>query len=708
MKNKPQGIHISRKSKKWGIHSPGRSRKGRFYPLLALLTLLGFHFFSVCQFCCYSEELPPASAFQVYRDPVVSGPRITSYLRYQLDRAWQQDEKRLQQWASIRTKMELGTLQQQTRGKLLDLLGGLPNVKTPLNPKITGQVAGDGFRIEKIIFESLPHFYVTALLYLPEKIAGPSPAVLVPCGHSQNGKIYYQLLCQRLAKQGYVVICWDPVGQGERSQFWDSTVGKSRYNLVCGEHAVLGNLAYLAGANLARWEIWDGMRALDYLLTRPEVDSKRISITGTSGGGFQVAHIAALDERIQAVAPSCYISSLPMRMANRIFKDPDSDPEQDIYRMVESGIDHPGLMLLIYPRPLILAAAVEDFFPIEGARRSFREIAALYRRFGLGARIELVEGYHPHRFSDENQLAVINFLDRFSGQPSVSSLPAVAPLPEKELLCTRSGQVSLEFSDARPMTDFIRRRFEENQGKERIKIATLYRSGLYPGIQNWPVIPDEGDSSSQKICWKKIGNVESGVWQWDQYQLRHSTRLRIPLVHIHARNGGKGRLVFWIKENGKANSQDWPAILSLLQKGMEVVSYDFRGQGEDSMAYSTTGVDAASGGSAGMIKYDDPLNSVLADYVYNSLLIGRPYFLEMLEDTEIVRRFVEVQLKPGELWICAGGEAAPLARAIHEVFQDIKLHPDSAPGGVTWSRLVMDKQEQWPIQFLLPGGAWVE
>ena len=99
------------------------------------------------------------------------------------------------------------------------------------------------------------------------------------------------------------MICWDPVGQGERSQFWDASRGRSRYNLICGEHAVLGNLAYLAGANLARWEVWDGMRALDYLLTRPEVDPARISITGTSGGGFQAAIIAALDPRIRVAAP---------------------------------------------------------------------------------------------------------------------------------------------------------------------------------------------------------------------------------------------------------------------------------------------------------------------------------------------------------------------------------------------------------------------
>ena len=158
-----------------------------------------------------------------------------------------------------------------------------------------------------------------------------------------------------------------PWAQAERSQFWDEDAGKSRYNLVCGEHAVLGNLAYLAGANLIRWQTWDGIRAIDYLLTRADVDANRISITGTSGGGVQAAYIGALDERIKVVVPSCYISSLPMRAYNRIFADPDSDPEQDPYGMISEGVDHAGLLLLMYPRPIMIASAVLDFFPIEGS-----------------------------------------------------------------------------------------------------------------------------------------------------------------------------------------------------------------------------------------------------------------------------------------------------------------------------------------------------
>ena len=215
-----------------------------------------------------ADEPPPKEAFQVLQQASAPGPRITPYLRYQTEQAWKQDDERRAAWRAIHTEQELLRLQDELRAKLLQMIGGLPEEKTDLHPRITGKIQMDGFSIEKLIFESLPGVYVTALVYLPDDRSAKHPAVLVPAGHAANGKNNYQELSQRLVKRGYVVLAWDPVGQGERSQFWDAKTGKSRYNLICAEHAVLGNLAYLAGTNLARWEIWDGIRAVDYLLTR--------------------------------------------------------------------------------------------------------------------------------------------------------------------------------------------------------------------------------------------------------------------------------------------------------------------------------------------------------------------------------------------------------------------------------------------------------
>ena len=259
---------------------------------------------------------PPAEAFLVFDPRPEPGPRVTPFLRHQLDRAWAQDDARRAAWEAVRTEADLRRLQADTRRKALAVLGGLPGEKKPLNARTTGTIAMEGYRIEKVVFESLPGLFVTALLYLPDEPKEAKPAVLLACGHSPLGKAYaaYQEIAARLARRGYVVLCWDPVGQGERSQFWDAARGRSRYNLVCGEHAVLGNLAELAGFTLARWMTWDGVRAVDYLLGRPDVDGNRISITGTSGGGFQAAWVGALDERVRVIAPSCFITSLPMRM----------------------------------------------------------------------------------------------------------------------------------------------------------------------------------------------------------------------------------------------------------------------------------------------------------------------------------------------------------------------------------------------------------
>src|SRR5882724_5421493 len=214
-----------------------------------------------------ADDAPRPEDFQILPPISALKPTITPYLKYQVDLAWRQDDVRRKRFESIRTEKELLNLQQELREKLLAMLGGLPTEKTPLHPEITGRIQMEGFHIEKLIFQSLPGIYVTALVYVPDD-GKKHPAILVPCGHATDGKFHYQALAQRLVQHGYVVISWDPVGQSERSQFWDAKLNKSRYNLICAEHAVMGNLAYFAGTNPARWEVWDGIRAVDYLLTR--------------------------------------------------------------------------------------------------------------------------------------------------------------------------------------------------------------------------------------------------------------------------------------------------------------------------------------------------------------------------------------------------------------------------------------------------------
>ncbi len=655
------------------------------------------------------DDPPPPRAFHVREQPLPPGPRITPFLQYQAEQAWSEDDDRLRAWETIHSEGELLKTQGELRQKLLQMIGGLPEAKTDLRPRVTGRIQMDGFKIEKLIFQSLPGVYVTALVYLPDDHSKKHPAVLVAAGHASDGKFHYQALSQRLVGRGYVVISWDPVGQGERSQFWDATTGKSRYNLICGEHAVLGNLAYLVGANLARWEVWDGIRALDYLLTRPEVDGQRISITGTSGGGFQATLIAALDDRIKVAAPSCYISALPMRISNRIFADPDSDPEQDLFGMISNGVDHPGLLLLMYPRPVLVAAAVLDFVPIEGTRKTVREVRRLYERFEHENRIALVEGYHQHQFSAENQEAALDFLDHFNQMPLRHGLPPVKELAGKSLQCTETGQVSLDYTDAKSLMSEIKEYYEEHKAGPRRSLAKEYYGGKYSSVKDWQVSEYIGAAAGrEQITWEAVGSWKAGGVSIDRYVLRHNKLTEMPLLHIHKSAADKRTVLLWFNENGKATAADWPEIKKYVDEGYDIVSFDFRGLGETRMPYTAVSPDDPALGALDFDHaYMNSLSGVLANHVYNSLLVGRPYFLQMIEDAEIAGRFAREKLGAKVEAVTASGDGYTLASAIAETLPGVALltRPDAQV--LKWSELVEQKREMWPIQYLLPAGAYI-
>jgi len=659
--------------------------------------------------CAPAADDPPPQSFRVREQPLSPGPRMTPFLQYQAEQAWREDDDRQKAWDAIQDQRELLKTQDELRQKLLQMIGGLPAVKTDLHPRVTGKIQMDGFSVEKLIFQSLPGVYVTALVYVPDDRSKKHPAVLVPAGHAPDGKFHYQSLSQRLAARGYVVISWDPVGQGERSQFWDASAGKSRYNLVCGEHAVMGNLAYLAGANLARWEIWDGIRAVDYLLTRPEVDGERISITGTSGGGFQATLIAALDERIKVAVPSCYISALPMRIYNRVFADPDSDPEQDLFGMISNGVDHPGLLLLMYPRPVLVAAAVLDFFPIEGTRKTVREVRRLYERFDRGDRIALVEGYHAHQFSSENQEAALDFLNHFNQMPVRHGLPPVKELTDKALQCTRTGQVMLDYSDARSLMAVIREYYDEHKTRPRQTVAKEYYGDKYSGVKDWHVSEHAGVPPGQgQITWEAMGSSKSEGVSIDRYMLRHSKLLEMPLLYIHKSAADKRTFLLWFRESGKATAEDWPEIKKYVDEGYDIVSFDFRGLGETRMPYTAVSPDDPALGALDFDHaYVNSISGVLANHVYNALLIGRPYFLQMIEDSEIASRFAREKLGAKVVAITAPGDAYTLASAIAETLPGIELLPRPDAKVLKWSEIVEQKREIWPIQYLLPSGAYI-
>jgi dienelactone hydrolase len=236
------------------------------------------------------------------------------------------------------------------------------------------------------------------------------------------------------------VLCYDPIGQGERFQRLDAQ-GKP---VIRGttEHTMAGIGALLIGRQAASYRIWDGLRALDYLASRPEVDPARIGCTGNSGGGTLTAYLMALDDRITVAAPSCYITSL-----ERLFATiGPQDAEQNITGQVAAGLEHADYITLRAPKPTLLTVGTRDFFDIQGSWDTFREVKLIYGRLGYGERVDLFESDEGHGFTRPRRIATARWMKRWlMKQDEAVDEPNFPIATDAELRCTQTGQVLSDF-----------------------------------------------------------------------------------------------------------------------------------------------------------------------------------------------------------------------------------------------------------------------
>jgi cephalosporin-C deacetylase-like acetyl esterase len=281
--------------------------------------------------------------------------------------------------AAIRTRDEAHAYQAKVRKELLSLIGSLPE-RTPLNPRVLGESKADGFRVRRVIFESQPDFPVCALLYLPDGASDgrKHPAILLTPGHYATGKAADADTAATFARNGFIVLSYDPIGEGERLQYPDPVnPGVSLAKAPTGEHGEASLQPMLIGDTFARYVVWDAMSGIDYLIGLPEVDSNRIGSFGCSGGGTITALTAALDTRIAAVGVACYITSFDTLLPTL----GPQDAEQSSPRFISSGLDFPDLIELAAPRPYAVISTYSDMFPFAGARASVAEARRFYSLF---------------------------------------------------------------------------------------------------------------------------------------------------------------------------------------------------------------------------------------------------------------------------------------------------------------------------------------
>jgi cephalosporin-C deacetylase-like acetyl esterase len=387
--------------------------------------------------------------------PLLPLPAATDTPRAQLLRslralAHRQLRARAEALAEVTTGEALQTRRAWVRETILRLIGGLPAARTPLQARVTGRRQGEGFTVENVLYESVPGFPVTANLYLPAAGAGRRPAILASMGHYDLGKAA-ERWGPDLARQGFVVLAYDPMGQGERLQHYDAELRASRVGGATEEHGQAGARAELAGESLARYFVWDAMRGLDYLASRADVDPDRLGAAGCSGGGTVTTYLAALDDRVKAAAVACYLTS----WAALVDGPGAQDAEQSVAGFLSSGLDMADYVALIAPRPVLIVSTEDDFFPVAGAGTVFDEGRRLYALAGVPDRISWSRSPGGHGVTPRGREDVARFFSRWLGGDALAAtdLPD-ARLAPADLAVTATGQVATALA-ARTVADLI-------------------------------------------------------------------------------------------------------------------------------------------------------------------------------------------------------------------------------------------------------------
>jgi len=479
-------------------------------------------------------------------------------------------DRRDAEYEKIKTPQQIAAYQERMRQFYVDALGGFPE-RTPLEAQVTGKLDRDGYRIEKIIYQSQPKHYVTALLYLP-KTDPPYPGVLLPCGHSGNGKAAYQQVSVLLAKNGLAVLCYDPIEQGERYQLLRAD-GKPQVGGTTA-HSMVGIGSTLLGRNTATFRIWDGMRGIDYLQSRKEIDPQRIGCTGNSGGGTLTSYLMALDERIDCAAPSCYLCGF-RRLLETIGPQ---DAEQNIHAQIAQGMDHADYVLMRAPKPTLICTATGDYFDIDGAWDLFRQSKRFYTRLGFAERVDLIETAARHGFSTQLRVGAVRWMRRWLLKiDDAVTEPDFRILSDREVLCSPRGQVML-IDGARSTYDInndLEKQLAEVRKKfwqETDKAKALEEVRQVAGIRRLADLP-------QPSC-EKTATIARKGYRIDKLIIKPEVDVWLAaLAFVPDKPGGDAYLYLHSAGKQADAAPDGP-IEKLVRQGHVVLAVDLRGLGE--------------------------------------------------------------------------------------------------------------------------------
>jgi len=617
----------------------------------------------------------------------------------------QSGRRHIKRLSELKTKTDAENYVRDARARIRQSFGPEPE-RTPLNPRVTKSVERDGYRIENVIFDSRPGFHVTANLYITTGQSEPMPAVVGTCGHSSNGKAgeAYQSFAQGLARLGYVCLIYDPIGQGERLQYVDDDL-KSHIGVGVREHLHAGNQQFLVGEFLGMWRAWDGIRALDYLLTRPEVDRQRVGVTGNSGGGTMTTWLCGLEPRWTMAAPSCFVTTFRRNMENELPQDTEQCPPGAL----ALELDHADFLAAMAPDPVIILAKERDYFDVRGSEETYRRLRKLYRLLDAEDNVALFVGPTGHGYSQENREAMYSWFNRATGVSSRGTdrdfngvLSATADVPfttepdltiekDETLWCTETGQVAT-IANTRTVFDFTRETSKQlagartplNGGALRRAVTDVLKLPAQPqhapDYRNWRHLDSSSYPTKYAIAYTVT--TEPGV-QAIVYRL---TRER---WHSRPPRAARRAILYVSHISSDVELRKEPLIREAMEAEPEspVFTCDVRGIGESLPETCDPGSFHSDYGN---------------DYFYaiHSLMLDRPYLGQKTFD---VLRVIDWLASVGHTDIHLIGRGwGALAGTFAAVMSDRVTQVTLKHALTSYSEIAESEHYNWPLSTLLP------
>jgi cephalosporin-C deacetylase-like acetyl esterase len=587
---------------------------------------------------------------------------------------------------ALKTKADAEAYVKSVQERIRDCFGPLPE-KTPLNAKVTKTLERDGYHIENIVFESRPNFLVTGNLYLPTNQKSPVPGVIGVCGHSLNGKAAeaYQSFAQGLARQGQACFIIDPAGQGERFQYLNEKLG-SRLGGGTSEHNQMGGPQALIGEFLGTWFVWDAMRALDYLLTRQEIDPKHLGVTGNSGGGTQTTWLCGMEPRFTMGAPSCFVTTFRRDAENELPQDMEQCPP----RVLAHDLDHCDFLAAMAPKPVIIMAQEKDYFDARGSTETYERLKKLYTLLGKPENIQLHIGPDPHGYTQSNREAMYRFFGKVTGIPAAATEPTITVEKDADLLCTPRGQVAE--AGSRTLMSFTREKADDLAAKRK----HLSGEALQKAVRETLKLPALADSPPDYRILRSVGVRKYPTKAYCTYAVEtepliHAlvTRLSNEALTSRLPRGLRKAVLYISNRSADAELRSDPFVQELIAYAPDAAFFacDVRGIGDSQP--DTCGANQFNG------RYGSHYF-----YAAYSQMLDRPLLGQRSFD---VLRVIQLLAAAGHTEIHLAGQgwgalpaalAALLSREVKQVTLKHAL--------TSFHELAVHDDQQWPTAFMLP------